>query len=115
MTPREQAEWLEQQRESRLLWRAEMERLIEEAINAAVEEDRKTRQHQFIGRTDRGCELCGEPDRDEIHIYSRDTYRNWLKLAVEEEREACAQIAEKAIGATRREIAAEIRARKDAA
>jgi hypothetical protein len=68
--------------------------VIEQAITAAVEEDRKTRPHTFVGRTDRGCQLCGEPDRDEIHIASREMMRNRLKLVVEVEREACAKIAE---------------------
>ena len=67
---------------------------IVQAITAAVEEDRRARPHTFVGRTDRPCELCGEPDRDEIHIASREMLRNRIKLAVEDEREACAKIAD---------------------
>lgn len=63
------------------------------AITAAVEEDRRARPHTFVGRTDRGCDLCGEPDRYEIHIANREMLRNRLKLAVEEEREAIRRIA----------------------
>ena len=73
---------------------AEIGNAIERAINAAVEEDRKTRPHQFVGRLDRWCEVCNEPDRDERHVPSRETLRNSVKLAVEEEREACAKIAD---------------------
>ncbi len=65
---------------------------IQQAITAAVEEDRRTRPHTFVGRTDRDCELCSEPDRDEIHIANHEMLRNRLKLAVEEERKRAAQI-----------------------
>src|SRR5262245_54425035 len=62
--------------------------VIEQAITAAVEEDRKTRPHVFVGSLDRWCEVCNEPDRDNRHIFSRET----LRASVEVEREACAQI-----------------------
>src|SRR5262247_3959787 len=67
--------------------------VIEQAITAAVEEDRKTRPHEFVGSLDRWCEVCNEPDRDARHIFSRET----LRASVEFEREACATIAEDAI------------------
>src|SRR5262245_26590790 len=63
-------------------------RAIEQAIATAVEEDRKTRPHVFVGSLDRWCEVCNEPDRDNRHIFSRET----LRASVEVEREACAQI-----------------------
>src|SRR5262245_33328378 len=62
--------------------------VIEQAINAAVEEDRKTRPHVFVGSLDRWCEVCNEPDRNNRHIFSRESVR----ASVESEREACAQI-----------------------
>jgi len=64
--------------------------VIEQAITAAVEEDRKTRPHVFVGSLDRWCEVCNEPDRDNRHIFSRET----LRASVEFEREACAWIAD---------------------
>jgi hypothetical protein len=69
-----------------------LSRVRERLIKAAVEEDRKTRPHTFVGRTDRYCELCNEPDRADIHIANREFLRNRLKLDAEEEREAILQI-----------------------
>lgn len=59
------------------------------AISEAVNADRATRPHEFIGRNDRDCELCGNPDRDEIHFFSQER----LSRAIKHEREACKQIA----------------------
>lgn len=64
--------------------------IIEQAVTAAVEEDRRLRPHVFVGSLDRHCEVCGEPDRDERHVYSRESVR----ASVEFEREACAKLCE---------------------
>ena len=45
---------------------------IEQAVAAAVETDRKQRPHEFVGRLDRWCEVCGEPDRDARHLFSTE-------------------------------------------
>jgi hypothetical protein len=70
--------------------RERLESKVEAAIKAAVEEDRKTRPHEFVGRTDRWCEVCNEPDRDARHLFSRENMKN----SIEFEREACAKIAD---------------------
>jgi hypothetical protein len=92
-------------------------RYVEEAIIAAVEEDRKTRPHEFVGRSDRWCEVCNEPDRDNRHLFSREYLRN----SIEAEREACAKMVEElSIGLAdyppdvQENIAALIRARSSA-
>ena len=69
-----------------------LETAVERAINAAVEDDRKTRQHVFVGSLDRWCEVCGEPDRDARHVYTRESVR----ASVEIEREECAKILDNA-------------------
>jgi hypothetical protein len=63
------------------------------AISEAINEDRKSRPHIFIGRNDRDCELCGNPDRDEIHCVKRE----WMSNAIKQEREACALIGDERI------------------
>lgn len=30
-----------------------------------------TRPHEFVGRIDRACEICGFPDRAAVHVYAR--------------------------------------------
>lgn len=61
---------------------------IKKAIITAIEEDRKTRPHRFVGRHDRYCESCNEPDRHEIHLVPRE----WVDNAMNQEREALLQI-----------------------
>jgi len=62
---------------------------IKAELVAAIEGDRKSRPHLFVGSFDRDCELCGNPDRDEIHVFNRER----LERAIAEEREACAKVA----------------------
>jgi len=62
---------------------------IARGMHVVIEEDRKSRPHLFVGPFDRDCELCGNPDRDEIHVFSRER----LERAIAEEREACAKVA----------------------
>lgn len=91
MTPRERAiQLMEYPHPDLLVY--EIEKAICAATSEAINEDRKIRPHEFIGRADRGCELCGESDRDTIHCYSREHSRRFVARAIEEEREACAQV-----------------------
>lgn len=70
MTARERADKLvEHIKRNPHKWIHEFSLDIEQAINAAVEEDRKARPHLFVGRLDRYCEVCNEPDRDKRHIW----------------------------------------------
>lgn len=62
---------------------------IEQMVTAAIEEDRKSRPHRFVGRHDRYCEWCNEPDRHENHLVPRE----WINNAVKQERETCREIA----------------------
>ena len=77
---------------------------IKAELVAAIEEDRKLRPHLFVGSFDRDCELCGNPDRDEIHVFSRER----LGRAIAEEREACLQIVANKVMVTGRNTAIEI-------
>ena len=91
----------------------DIERWVEKAITAAVEEDRRARPHPFEGRADRGCSLCGEPDRDAIHCYSREVSKRFINRAIEEEREKCAEIVERNRFKEPGEVADLIRARSN--
>jgi len=87
---------------------------IARGMHAVIEEDRKLRPHLFVGSFDRDCELCGNPDRDEIHVFNRER----LERAIAGERDACLQIAANKVMVTGRntaiEIYDEIRARSNA-
>lgn len=93
MTPRERAQCVAAEHSAPQL--RKLVDMIEQAITTAIEEDRKSRPHIFIGRNDRDCELCGNPDRDEIHCVKRE----WMSNAIKQEREACAKIADEEVGA----------------
>lgn len=66
-------------------------KIIANAQGEAVEADRRERPHVFTGRLDRDCEVCGEPDRDARHFFSRESVR----ASVEMEREASIEIAKR--------------------
>jgi hypothetical protein len=85
MTPEERAKAALEYRHSDLLIYE-----VERAIIAAIEEDRKTRPHMFVGSHDRYCEWCNEPDRHENHLVPRE----WANNVIKQEREASARIAE---------------------
>ena len=102
MTPRERA--IEATRGAgRLQWgrddQEDIEGTVEMAIIAAVEEDRKARPHLFVGRLDRWCELCDEPDRDARHLFSRESV-----AASVEEKDARIKELETSLGAASHEL-----------
>jgi len=66
-----------------------IEEAEETARKAAIEEDRKSHPHRFVGSIDRYCEWCNESDRHENHLVPQERINN----AVKHEREACAVIA----------------------
>jgi hypothetical protein len=84
-------------------------RVAIDGILKLIEEDRRSRPHLFVGRFDRDCELCGNPDRDAIHFVKRE----WMENAIKQEREACARIADHAEHPEYGMIAKEIRARSN--
>jgi len=70
-----------------LLTEADIENL-KVAIATEVADDRGKRPHLFVGRFDRGCELCGMPDRDSHHVFTGDR----IVKAIEFERRVCLEI-----------------------
>ena len=58
------------------------------AIATEIADDRGKHPHLFVGRFDRGCTLCGEPDRHHDHVFTAER----IVKALEFERRVCIEI-----------------------
>lgn len=47
-----------------------IEKLIKDEIERSISKP-DVEPHEFVGRLDRDCEVCGKPDRNPTHVISR--------------------------------------------